>query len=235
MKARFVHESVKFERSGNPMKGMDVGARKDPDIIKINVIEHFNADNNREEVISEEEGHEFLERLQQGKTDNWWWYAFQTTMGKIYNVKNLLGRIIQFDDVFYKIPSHPVSESVRFERGKDPKSAMGIGIQDEITKKVQSILGGRVNYVEYREIPMLDKMNDLEVRSVLCIEGWGDGFKSAINNKLKENGLSEYLEYPAYSEKTGPDEWALNYAIKEGYEHFFKGIWTPDGYRPKFR
>ena len=234
MKARFVHESVKFERSGIPMKGMDVGARKDPDIIEIKTIEHFNHIKGAEEVIAEEEGHEFLERIQSGNFRDCWWYALNDRRGRVYSVKILMGTSILYDDVFYTIPKEvSIVEGVNFERGKDPKSAMGIGIQDEIMQRVESMIGGRFLYAEYREIPWRDKLGNWEVKPVLSIDGWGTGLKSLCNKRLKENGLAEYLEFPAYSEKIGPDEWALNYLIKEGYEHFFKWVWTQDTHRPK--
>jgi hypothetical protein len=114
-----------------------------------------------------------------------------------------------------------VYENLDFERGQDPKDALGIGLRREIKEKLARIMREEeltgISYVEQEGIPKL------------LLRGPGDVFGFMFRKALDVYGLRKYLNYPKYKERpklTSPndEDKFLYYAIKPEYKELFSGI-----------
>src|SRR6056297_2005492 len=122
MKAIFIREKIEFNRSGNSIKGMDIGIRKDPKTPKIIGISYFNPKVNDEYVLEDGLGNQFLESLLKGNIKDPHLYSLIDKDGKQYNVwqyppNGLLDTTFLYNNNIYIIPRDILYESISFERG----------------------------------------------------------------------------------------------------------------------
>lgn len=139
MRGKLVSENIRFDRTGDPRKGMDVGLRGDKDTPRIIGISFFNPRDRAEELFTSEEGEEFLHQLIKGQIPAPHLYSLIGKRGRKYNVfqyppKGLLNTPFLYHNDIYTIPEEILYESVKFKRGEDPKSSMNIGVREAINK-----------------------------------------------------------------------------------------------------
>jgi len=120
-----------------------------------------------------------------------------------------------------------VYESLDFERGKDPKDAMGIGSKLYIWDKFLSLRErDRGDWMTYYAI------FSSENGSIMKIFGHGPKFKTNTNKILKEMGLDEYIELPGKITDNRTNR-EISYPIKPQFRDFLKDFQSSDYFGKK--
>ena len=138
MRGKLVSERIEFNRSGDPIRGMDVGLRKDPNTIRIKAIVHYDPQKRQEYVLDGEDGEMFLTELLEGKIkEPHFYYLIGSNPAKRYNVfqyppEGLIETPFIYGNTIWTIPESILYEDVNFQRGKDPRRSMGIGAEEAI-------------------------------------------------------------------------------------------------------
>ena len=131
MKAQFVYENINFERGVDPKKSMEIGAASLPRIIG---QDHYNE--GRKTQLTNPELHKVFsdptnpKHLESGYG---FYISFSGEEGtKYYWLEELinLGGPFLFDEKIYDFSgmTTKIQENINFERGQDPKTALGIGL-----------------------------------------------------------------------------------------------------------
>ncbi len=110
-----------------------------------------------------------------------------------------------------------VKESVNFERGKDPKHAMGIGKRAEILNKLVDAVKDDLGF--WSELYRI-----YEKEGFLHVMGGGPDFNKTSNASMKKHGIQEYL-YDKVGE-TIQTKMEKKYGIKYEYMAVLRGIDT---------
>lgn len=147
-----------------------------------------------------------------------------------------------------------VYESIKFERGRDPRASLDIGLSGEIKKKLKEF--HRLWEEDWRDFPLKDipyhtaTYWDPDIEHLIIGAGSAGGPKRIINYLMKRTGLDEYFEKgstklvpslvsltqrsdPAYYTKYGPlDSYNNKYAYKPKPEYidYFRDYY----YREKY-
>lgn len=218
MKAKFVHESVKFERGRDPKRVMDIGINP----IKLQPVVYTHPVYGS--MLTEpEEVHAHF-----GDFESYQNWNYLTLDNEWKSPDDLMGNWVQVEDKVYKVPNweelsikrtekEKLKESVKFERGKDPKTAMDIGIEGDIRNRwdqLQNTQGiGSVN---------LSRVTD---SNRLYFRMWANQFPGS-EGRIREAMKRVMVEYIDYDGGLFQESANLYFPIRKGVEQLFIDIYN---------
>lgn len=168
MKARFVSEAIEFQKGIDPRESMRIGKAgeidkivNDPDEVEDLMVDISQALGSAMEIYLPEEKKKQMARMWLENAEGLKNWEFKTLLQHIedepedeefekinFEAKALQRKgwkILHIEDnydvaeaVLYRLGK--VQENVNFERGRDPKGAMGIGIRDELVNGFKGVL-----------------------------------------------------------------------------------------------
>lgn len=239
----FIHES--FKRGVDPKKSLGIGFRKflksefkklygwyRDQIEEYLSIEKYDIENDLWKTFISLTLVDILKHLGNGETIpnafqdayNFWennLKSFEDYKAPPPSLVMNICRKILLDKYGLEWSSGNVFENIEFERGKDPKSSIDIGLKSSIKRLFKDLIRNQeltgIAYVEELEDPLREKF------PMLLVRGPGSGLHRGIIRFFKDNGLDKYFDIYDVIIARHEDTF-LYYPIKPGYEDLFRGM-----------
>jgi len=203
MKARFVYERLDFERGQDPKVSMGIGR-----IVGIKEIKvHYRTDNSYRD-----QGAYVLKDFSNNKFNKYWRdFRFITEDDEWLEAKDVVGYRIRFEDNIYDLidTELPIKESLDFERGKDPKRALQIGLVElpDLPKggdKFRVYLGKGKGYAIATAITDADNLGDGYRHKTFGLFAQVPGVENIFRERGKKSSIVQWFK------KLGHRDWILS-------------------------
>ena len=218
-----IQENLDFERGKDVKDALGLGDRRIPKKGEyINAYDRFLDQISRVKVMddpqrgTENDSGDFYYGI-----PDWWVEVEFEDMGSNFAVK-YKNKPWEIDN--NRPDDEALNENLDFERGKDVKQLMGIGLKEFIYKKLYDICYLEAIKFEVMEIGWQDaKTKEISIEWVIEFNR-GQSFKSYLNKALKEKNLDKYFEFPGQSTGNRYDQYA-SYKIKDRYGPLFREMY----------